>query len=56
MLSEDITWCGRECKETKCRRNQVHIRLMIPHSFADFKDSKECYKKYKTADNRYPDK
>lgn len=56
MLSEDITWCGRECNVTECRRNQVHIKLLIPHSFADLKDSEECYQKHKTEDNRYSTK
>ena len=53
MASEDITWCGRECEEMKCRRNQKHIRLPIPHSFADLKDTEDCYKKHDTLANKF---
>ena len=54
MPSEDITWCMRDCKYTKCRRNQKNIKLMIMHSFADLKDTEDCYEKYPTKENEFP--
>lgn len=36
-MSEDITFCANDgCSDMKCMRNQKHIRLPIPHSFALF--------------------
>lgn len=37
MASEDITFCAnKNCGDMKCYRNQKHIELLIPHSFALF--------------------
>lgn len=42
MASEDITFCANTgCKDMRCDRNQKHIRLDIPHSFALFPDCKK---------------
>ena len=41
-MSEDITFCSVVCECLECERNKAHIRLDIPHSFADFKGDKCC--------------
>lgn len=38
-MSEDITYCAYNCKNTKCKRNSKNIKQFnIPHSFAYFHD------------------
>lgn len=33
-MSEDITWCARECPRMSCKINRKHIKEKeIPHSF-----------------------
>lgn len=42
--SDDITWCGKiDCKDTKCYRNQVHIKDKVGlHSFAMCEGTEMC--------------
>lgn len=46
MPSEDITFCFNwNCRRMKCERNPKHIRLDIPHSFAQLEgDPRYCPK------------
>lgn len=42
-MTEDITFClDKTCEYMECIRNLKHIKLRIPHSFADFKDTEYC--------------
>lgn len=43
--SQDITWCASGCDDTKCFRHPSHImNRTIPHSFAYFEGTEDCYK------------
>lgn len=41
-MNEDITYCyNYKCKNTKCERNESHIKQhYVPHSFGFFKECK----------------
>lgn len=53
-MNEDITYCFVDCPHLKCERNKKHIKLLIPHSFADLTGTGVCVaKKYK---NKKPKK
>ena len=42
-MTEDITFFFvLTCEYMECIRNSKHIKLPIPHSFADFKDTEYC--------------
>ncbi|MBC5688130.1 hypothetical protein H8S37_04175 [Mediterraneibacter sp. NSJ-55] len=43
-MSEDKTYCCRNCEYLMCERNKKHIELPILHSFANFEGTQECYK------------
>ena len=41
--SDDITWCGSECKVKDCFRNPVNMREKVGlHSYALFKGTEDC--------------
>lgn len=43
LLSDDITFCGNNCVDTKCRRHPTNIQdLSIPHSFAYLLGTEDC--------------
>lgn len=46
-MSEDITFCFSECESMKCFRNKKHIKLQMPHSFADLEGTDYCIKERK---------
>lgn len=42
--TDDITFCGSDCKNTKCGRHKNNmICPFIPHSFSDFSKVCESY-------------
>ena len=42
-MSDDITFCGSDCKNKKCFRHPSNIQEpRIPHSFAYMKDTEDC--------------
>lgn len=44
-MTEDVAYCSnKKCGYLRCERNQKHIKLPIPHSFADLDGTKSCYK------------
>lgn len=47
-MSEDRTYCIRECSCLKCDRNKKHIKMHnILHSFMDLEHTKDCKKEGK---------
>lgn len=52
-MTEDITYCSNnKCGYLRCERNQKHIKLLIPHSFADLDGTELCYKVQNDIPNR----
>lgn len=51
-MREDITYCMSECDDMKCFRNKRHIKLPIPHSFADLEGTECCCKVQNHVENR----
>jgi len=44
-MTEDITYCTKQnCGYLRCERNQKHIKLPIPHSYAKLEGTEFCYK------------
>ena len=44
-MTEDITYCSNnKCGYLRCERNPKHIKLPIPHSFAELDRTDLCYK------------
>lgn len=43
-MNEDITYCMSECNDMKCFRNNKHIKLPIPHSYAFLEGTEDCHK------------
>lgn len=44
-MTEDITYCSNsKCGYLRCERNPKHIKLPIPHSFAELEGTDLCYK------------
>lgn len=53
-MTDDITFCGSECKNKKCFRHPSNIKEpRIPHSFAYLKDTDYCPMKKETDFNDY---
>ena len=45
-MSDDITFCGNECDNTKCRRHRSNIQEpQYPHSVAYLEGTEYCEKK-----------
>lgn len=57
-MNEDITYCMSECNDMKCFRNNKHIKLPIPHSYAFLEGTEDCHKiKQKEGENgKYEDR
>lgn len=57
-MNEDITYCMSECNDMKCFRNNKHIKLPIPHSYAFLEETEDCHKiKQKEGENgKYEDR
>lgn len=52
-MSEDITYCSNnKCGYLRCERNQKHIKLPVPHSFAELDGTDLCYKAQNHVKNR----
>lgn len=52
-MTEDITYCSNnKCGYLRCERNPKHIKLLIPHSFADLEGTECCYKVQNHVGNR----
>ena len=52
-MSEDITYCSNnKCGYLSCERNQKHIKLPVPHSFAELDGTDLCYKAQNYVKNR----
>lgn len=52
-MTEDITYCSnKKCGYLRCVRNPKHIKLLIPHSFADLDGTNLCYKVKNNTNNR----
>lgn len=42
-IYDDKTWCGNECSNIECERNQIHILNKNGlHSYAMFKNTETC--------------
>ena len=44
-MSEDRTYCIKDCDCLECDKNKNHIKLPLPHSYTDFSGTSECFNK-----------